>query len=168
MQSKYSDDPDFALQLRHITALAYLPPQSIEEAYDELVATEFFDSETNPHHEAIDKLLEYFQKTYVKDFDRRGNRKDPLFPPQLWSVYDVMLSGIYSNMNSKKFSDGFLYAHVLYLSEFVEDFCQIFIRSLSLAVEKELYISLNDFTNFLDNFRIFLDGFLMKLYYLFV
>lgn len=92
LQSIHNEDAEFAFQLRLLIALAFLPSGSIVEAYEELVATEFYDG-PNEHKDAIEQLLTYFQKTYVFAFDRLGKRMAPLFPPELWSVYNVMLSG---------------------------------------------------------------------------
>lgn len=92
LQSKHNEDAEFAFQLRLLIALAFLPSGSIVEAYDELVASDFYDG-PNEHKDAIEELVTYFQKTYVFAYDRFGKRKDPLFPPALWSVYDIMLSG---------------------------------------------------------------------------
>lgn len=89
LQTKYNDDEDFALQLRHLIALAFVPEDSVLQAYEELMETEFFKS----GDEKIDALLEYFQSTYIYRFDRKGVKKDPMFPIKLWNVYENVLSG---------------------------------------------------------------------------
>lgn len=95
LQSLYNNDADFALQIRLLTALAFLPVEYIAAAYDELMTTPFFGEqgmeEYAEHKEDIDELVKYFQDTYMYRIDRFGNRKDPLFPPRIWVVYDNVL-----------------------------------------------------------------------------
>ncbi|XP_055308641.1 uncharacterized protein LOC129572655 [Sitodiplosis mosellana] len=92
LQTVYNDNADFAFQFRLIIALAFLPTDCVSDAYDELITTEFFNG-PNVHKDAIEELLTYFQSTYVYDFDRFGKKKPPLFPPALWNVYGLILSG---------------------------------------------------------------------------
>lgn len=100
LQTIYNEDEDFALQLRLLTALAFVPVGSVDDAYDELVSTEFFTAESE-HKEAIELLLTYFQKTYVYGFDRFGKKKPPLIPIVLWNVYENTLSGKSTKIKSK-------------------------------------------------------------------
>lgn len=92
LQTVYNENADFAFQLRLLMALAYVPVDSVVEAYEELVSTPFF-AEPNEHKDAIESLLTYFQKTYIYDFDRFGKKKPPLFPVNLWNVFELTLSG---------------------------------------------------------------------------
>lgn len=92
LQNKYNHDEDFALQLRYLIALPLVPVDKVEAAYEELVSTAFFSGE-NPHKEGIEELITYFQTTYVYSFDRFGKRKPPLFPKELWNVFEETLSG---------------------------------------------------------------------------
>lgn len=98
LQSVYRSDPDFALQIRLLTALSFVPPENVVDAYDELMTTEFFDENTESQYkDQIQALVQYFQTTYVYRVDRRGQRKPPLFPPSLWNVYEQTLTGIIEN-----------------------------------------------------------------------
>lgn len=95
LQSLYNNDGDFALQIRLLIALAFLPLEYIAPAYDQLMQTPFFSEEGMEeyaeHKEKIDELVLYFQNTYMYRMDRFGNRKEPLFPPRIWTVYDNVL-----------------------------------------------------------------------------
>lgn len=92
LQNVYNNDEDFALNLRYLIALAFVPVDNVENAYEELVSTEFY-SEPNEHKDKIESLLDYFQSTYVYAFDRLGKRKAPLFPVELWNVFEETLHG---------------------------------------------------------------------------
>lgn len=89
LQKRYNEDEDFALQLRLLIALAFVPEDDVTKAYDELISTEFYAS----NDDQIEKLLDYVQLTYIRAFDRKGNVKEPLFPIKLWNVYEAVLSG---------------------------------------------------------------------------
>lgn len=94
LQIPYSEDPDFAFQIRLLVALAFVPKENVLEAYDELIATDFFSEENETEYvEQIQALLGYFQSTYVFRIDRAGIRKQPLYPIEIWNVYDTTLNG---------------------------------------------------------------------------
>lgn len=101
LQTVYSSDADFALNVRLLLALAFVPVDSVAEAFDELLEYPFFSEESQSEHvDAIQNLLQYFQLTYVYRVDRKGNRKDPLFPPHIWNVFDTTLTGNLNNIIS--------------------------------------------------------------------
>lgn len=94
LQTIYNEDEEFAFNLRLLIALAFVPIDDVEKAYAELIETPFFTAE-GPHRNAIDKLMDYFQPTYIYGYDRFGKRKPPLFDIKLWNVYEETLSGEY-------------------------------------------------------------------------
>jgi hypothetical protein len=86
LATRYSDDEQFSLMLRHLFALAFLPPQEIPEAFDILKL------EIPPE---ANEVVQWFEENYVHGKIRRRLRNEnvvrsaPLFPPQLWSVYNL-------------------------------------------------------------------------------
>jgi hypothetical protein len=82
---QYGTDENFSLLIRHIPALAFLHPDDIPNAFDEL--------RINMPEEAND-IIEWFEIYYIRGRVRRttrsGNitRSEPMFPPSLWSVTD--------------------------------------------------------------------------------
>lgn len=94
LQAVYSKDADFALNLRLMLALAFVPLESVAEAFDELMTMEFFSEDSESEHcDAIQNLVQYFQSTYVYRIDRTGKKKNALFPPLVWNVYETTLTG---------------------------------------------------------------------------
>lgn len=94
LQQVYSTDPDFAQNIKLLTALSYVPVENVVDAYDELISTDFFDENSDsPYKDQIQTLLAYFQSTYIYRIDRKGQRQPPLYPPALWNVYDQTLTG---------------------------------------------------------------------------
>ncbi|PKC05516.1 hypothetical protein RhiirA5_420830 [Rhizophagus irregularis] len=87
---EYGNDEDFSLKLRHLTALAFLPPSEIPAAFDQIKLS-------LPENAA--GVTEYFETTYVHGRITRQTRNGstcrapPLFPPELWSISDLVELG---------------------------------------------------------------------------
>ena len=85
LASRYGTDEDFSIKIRQIPALAFLSPLEIPEAFDNL--------KLQIPEEAAD-LVRWFEDNYVHGRVRKrlrnGNttRWPPLFPPDLWSVFE--------------------------------------------------------------------------------
>lgn len=131
-------DPTFSLQLRLICTLAYVPEPDVYSAFDELDGSDFFVD----HHSELDEYLDYFMNTWMEGFDRRGNRKQPLFPIPLWNCYDGVLNYLPKTNNSAEgFHNGFL--SILTVShpslwKFVEGLLKV--QSLTV-LRQELFMS---------------------------
>ena len=65
------------MALKMLLALAFLPVDEVSDAFDELVAD--FPPEIMP-------LVNYFEDNYVGRRNRLGDRRQPLFPVDMWSV----------------------------------------------------------------------------------
>lgn len=90
-RQRYIEDVDFALKVRMVTALAFMPECSIRDGFQQVSAI---------MPEEFGEFLEYFAKTYVGRYtviSRPGETmrlgwKDGKFPPSTWSVYERVLS----------------------------------------------------------------------------
>lgn len=90
----YSENGDFAVEVRMLLSLAFVPVDSVVEAYQELAETEFFSENTDLEwKEQIQNLMAYFQSTYVFRFNSVGKQQKPLFPVELWNMYAITLAG---------------------------------------------------------------------------
>lgn len=99
LQSVYTTDAEFAQNIKLLTALAYVPIDRVVDAFDELMTTDFYsEHSTSPHSEAIQQLATYFQNTYVYRVTRSGKHEVPLYPPEIWNVFDATLCGNYNNL----------------------------------------------------------------------
>ena len=83
LQERYMNDPQFGLQLRMIAALAFVPPQDVVNSFDELCAVI-----VNQYDGDADEVLDYFENTYVGRFRRNAPRRSPLFPIELWNMFN--------------------------------------------------------------------------------
>ena len=87
LATQYGNDEHLSLMLHHLFALAFLPSQEIPGAFD--ILKQEMPSEAND-------VVQWFENNYVHGRVRRqllnGTeiRNQPLFPSQLWSVYDSM------------------------------------------------------------------------------
>ncbi|XP_076820927.1 uncharacterized protein LOC143466174 [Clavelina lepadiformis] len=70
-------DDNIRMALKMLLALAFLPVDEVSDAFDELVAD--YPAEVMP-------LVNYFEDNYVGRRNRRGDRRQPLFPVHMWSV----------------------------------------------------------------------------------
>lgn len=100
LQTVYNNDGDFALQIRMLIALAFVPIEHVRAAYNALMETPFYSEdgmdEYAEHKEKIDALVKYFQDTYVYTMNRHGKESKPLFKPEIWNVYENVLLGKFS------------------------------------------------------------------------
>ncbi|CAF1509331.1 unnamed protein product [Rotaria sordida] len=87
LTTKYGTDQNFSLLIRHISALAFLSPLEIPDAFDELKV--ILPSDAEP-------IIQWFENNYVygrvKRILRNGRvqRHNPLYSPEMWSVFDNM------------------------------------------------------------------------------
>ncbi|XP_076808608.1 uncharacterized protein LOC143451766 [Clavelina lepadiformis] len=77
LQRLYVQDDNIRMALKMLLALAFLPVDEVSDAFDELVAD--YPAEVIP-------LVNYFEDNYVGRRNRRGDRRQPLFPVHMWSV----------------------------------------------------------------------------------
>lgn len=82
MQVRYTQDQEFALHLRMICALAFLPPNDVINGFDDLS-----NEIRNTFNGDADDLLEYFEDTYIGRFRRNAPRRAPLFAIELWNMF---------------------------------------------------------------------------------
>ena len=77
LQHRYEEDADFALQCKMIPALAFVPPQDVSDAFEEL---------SDYLHDALQPVMDYFEDNYIERPGRRRIRRNPTFPIELWNV----------------------------------------------------------------------------------
>ena len=83
LQRRYQNDPEFAVLLRHIPALAFVPIQHLIEAFETL--EEVMPDEMLP-------LLDYFERTYIGR-RLRTRRRDPPYSHDFWNVHVRVSNG---------------------------------------------------------------------------
>ncbi|TKR96271.1 hypothetical protein L596_010317 [Steinernema carpocapsae] len=86
----YQRNQDFRVFVRSLPALAFLPSDLVERAFDHLM--ESADLLPDGAREAAFKIGDYFGPTYVVRRINTVRRRDALFPPESWNCYDLVLS----------------------------------------------------------------------------
>ena len=82
LQERYINDPEFALHLRMISALAFLPPNDVQNSFDQLAALI-----RNQYGNDADGVLDYFEDHYVGRFRVNTQRGIPTFPIDFWNMF---------------------------------------------------------------------------------
>ena len=84
LEPLYEADNDFAMLMRSISPLAYVPEADVPQA--------FYDLETeirnNYNNNGIDAVLDYFEDNYIGRQRRGRPRANPLFPIAIWNMVD--------------------------------------------------------------------------------
>ncbi len=96
MKNNYSTDADFALQVRHLAALAYVPEIDVVAAFENLLDSQYYTE----NERLLQPLIDYFEDIWIGRIDRRNRRRQPLFPISLWNCYEAAKSGLPRTNNS--------------------------------------------------------------------
>jgi hypothetical protein len=86
LQVRYSQDAEFALQLPLLPALAFVPPNDVVDAFEQLLDSQFCVENEN----VLLLVLNYFEDTWLGHLDRRRRRRSPCYPVDLWNVYELV------------------------------------------------------------------------------
>jgi len=101
LQSKYSNDSDFALNLRKLAALDYIPEKL--SAFKTLLEFRFYQQEM------LSNLIDYFEDTWIGRLNRRTSRA-PLFSIKIWNCYSMLENDIPTTNNSVEGWHNFFYS----------------------------------------------------------
>lgn len=96
LQQKYTEDSEFALQIRMMTALSFVPVANVEQAFNDLMDTSYYTT----NEELLTPMVNYFEDTWIGRMDRRNRRKPALFPINLWNCYAYLAENIPRTNNS--------------------------------------------------------------------
>ncbi|KAL4088720.1 hypothetical protein QTP88_023804 [Uroleucon formosanum] len=84
MTSNYKNDANFSVMVKMIISLAFVPIEDLDVATD-LLADDLPDD--------IVPLLEWFEEYYIGRKNRRKvGRRSPQFPPEIWNLYQRVLT----------------------------------------------------------------------------
>ena len=64
-------------------ALAFVPLADIDTAFDDL-----FTEIRNNFDNDMDEIFDYFEDTYIGRIRRNGRRDNPMFPKEMWNMYN--------------------------------------------------------------------------------
>jgi hypothetical protein len=97
---RYREDPEFALNCRMFTALAFIPPDLVVETFEMLEDAQILPPEA-------DDFLLYLEDNYIGRRARRGRRL-ARFSINLWNMYDHVLENLpRTNNGTEGWHNGF-------------------------------------------------------------
>lgn len=99
LQKNYNNSTEFAVNIRMLAALAFVPENDVIRAYEAIVSGAFWaENDANEANNGKQLFLNYFEKNYIGAFGRTQNqgRKTPRFPIVLWNMYLITISGLTS------------------------------------------------------------------------
>ncbi|KAL4127532.1 hypothetical protein QTP88_011707 [Uroleucon formosanum] len=87
LQQMYGDDVEFSMQIRLLSALAFIPTINVIRTFEELIdSTYFLENE-----ELLSPIIDYFEDTWIGRRNRNNRRRSPQFDFCMWNCYDSVL-----------------------------------------------------------------------------
>ena len=77
LQERYVEDAEFALHMRMVAALAFVPPQDVIASFDLLR-----DQIRLTYGDDADRVLDYFEDNYIGRFRANAQHRAPIFPSE--------------------------------------------------------------------------------------
>ncbi|KAL4131605.1 hypothetical protein QTP88_008898 [Uroleucon formosanum] len=96
LQKNYIQDSEFALHIRMLPALAFVPQNKVIKDYEKLLDSEYFSE----NEELLMTIIDYFEGTWIGRLHRRGQRRDPIIPISVWNCYDLVAADLPRTNNS--------------------------------------------------------------------
>ena len=70
LQRRYENDSYFALQMRHLASLAFVPTEDVVKAFEDLIDRVDFPSEAQ-------EVIDYFEDTWIGRLTQSNRRRPP-------------------------------------------------------------------------------------------
>ncbi|XP_053592956.1 uncharacterized protein LOC128667325 [Microplitis demolitor] len=89
LQQWYNKNIRVVQNIKMLMSLAFVPPNDVKEAYDELVKSEFYVE----NEQRLSGLLDYYESTWIGVLKRnKVDRSAPMFSIELWNCYDSVIN----------------------------------------------------------------------------
>lgn len=96
LKTRYENDNSVREYIRCLSALAFVPPEDVVEAFELLV-------DTMPDADHVDEVTTFFEHTYIRGRRQRGRGEvygPALFPMETWNKHSAAVDGIARTTNS--------------------------------------------------------------------
>lgn len=93
LKRRYDTDSAFALKLRLLCALAFIPVEEAVMVFEELIDAKIIPEEAN-------EVVDYFEDTWIGRPDRRNGRRPPLFSIEMWNCYSRVIDNLPKTNNN--------------------------------------------------------------------
>ncbi|XP_068242204.1 uncharacterized protein [Palaemon carinicauda] len=87
LKRRYEMDADFALNVRYLPALAFVPVDMVVASFELLCNNDVFSPE-------LQNVVDYFEDTWIGCSDRRNRRRPPRYELMMWNVYEHVLNSV--------------------------------------------------------------------------
>lgn len=102
--SRYINDEIFALNIRKLLSIAFVPPNDVIASFEQLTNFNFF----NLNSELLQPLMDYIEDNFIGRYLRPPQRRTPPFPHTLWNQYEAVQTHIArTNNNVEGWHNGF-------------------------------------------------------------
>lgn len=89
LQSRYQNDKSFALEIKSLWCLAFVPLEDAHSLYKQMIGKGIFIDQNGPLYRNIQDYREYFERTWI------GSRsKASRYDISLWNIYKLVLEDI--------------------------------------------------------------------------
>lgn len=96
LQSRYINDSKFALHVRQLAALAFVPEEDVLRSFEELIQSEYFIE----NYDDLQEVIDYFEDTWIGRLQNNLTRRHPLFPIKIWNCHSASKQGLPKTNNS--------------------------------------------------------------------
>jgi hypothetical protein len=86
---------DFALQIRQLAALTFVPIDNVA-SFEGLIDSPYFTE----HNDLVQSSVNYFEDTWIGRPGRRNQCRNPIFAHSLWNCYEATLEDLPKTNNS--------------------------------------------------------------------
>lgn len=96
IQERYDNDDAFALEIKKLTASAFVPPLDVIGAFEDLLESEFYIE----NEEQLQQVLNYFEDTWIGRPTRQGQRRNPKFSINMWNCHAAVAENLQKTNNT--------------------------------------------------------------------
>jgi len=90
LQQKYANESEFALEMKKLAFLAFVPENDIIAAFEALGKSQYFKE----NEDLIQSLLHYFEDTWIGRIRAKQNRTRPMFALNLWNCFECAINDL--------------------------------------------------------------------------
>lgn len=90
LQTLYTENIQFMMAVKMLTALTFVPTQDVIFAYESLISSYYFLN----NEDLLSDLLDYFEHTWIGQKKRDDTRRDPIYSIELWNNYEAVLNDL--------------------------------------------------------------------------
>ncbi|XP_078518886.1 uncharacterized protein LOC144784070 [Lissotriton helveticus] len=87
--TEYSTDSKLQVELKKLTALCFVPPESVDEYYTAITESDYYLT----NEDKLAPILNYMEDTWIGHLGRSGRRRKPRFHVEWWNCYSSCLQG---------------------------------------------------------------------------